>query len=976
MSYKSKRKLSSFFISLLLALGQYLPFLTVLPAPAFAANPSASLEQVRNGSASSPTNPPLWVKGNAGSSNAHYVEGYSVAYRTVMEDLPTGTPITLTLGYDIKHSGKQALDYLTHYQRLEPHDLFGHATETVDPTDDVSGVSGVPDSTFPILAPSSSSSPVLGQPGDSFNDLPANERVMSLWNGTITAISYNTQGDLSASNSAETHIDVTFTASSSTAVLSWGGHMASSNDWGSGNAAGGISGSPYHMRLIDWDLGNLGNQDRSLSAGAVTPAPATITVIKDVQPNDASTWDFALTSSEFSDGVTLGDGDQHTFSDLVADSYTLAETTNSDYATSFSCTRNGQPAESDTGNSVVLDLNPGDEAVCTFTNSINTGTIIVEKQTVPDQALGSFEFTDDAAGIISDGGQIIVGDLLPGTYTSTEIVPLGWDLTDITCSDANSTGDTGTATATFNLDPGEIVTCTFTNSRLPTLTVIKTVTNDNGGDALVEDFDLFVDLTPVLSGDTNVFEPGDYVVGEIGLDGYLLTSITGDCDGQGNVNLDYGDDFTCTITNDDTAPTITLIKTVVNGDGGIAGENDFGLRVGGQLVNSGDTTPVDANTPIEINEDGLTGYEFVSITGDVECPQVLGGTATLDEGIDVTCTITNDDVAPELTVIKHVINDNGGNAVAGDFTMNVNGTNVSDPSFPGDELGTTVTLNAGSYSVDETGPSGYSDDYSADCSGTIAVGEQKICTITNDDVAPTITLIKIVINDNGGTALPTDFGLRVGGNLVDPGQTVQVQAYTPIEINENGIFGYAFVSLENQVEQSGCPVELGGTVNLGPGESLVCIVTNDDIPPTLTVIKTVINDGIGAENPLSPSDFPITVADTLGTFIANFPGSDAGTTLTSLDASTYNVSENGSPLYTATFSGDCDAFGDVTLNIGDEKTCTIINDDGDVLGEETIDGDVLPATGTGLDRFALAASALMIGIILRRKSTRLAKQKA
>jgi hypothetical protein len=50
--------------------------------------------------------------------------------------------------------------------------------------------------------------------------------------------------------------------------MAWGGHIARSVDWGAGNAASGISGSPYHTRLISLD-GSGGNQDRSLSAAAV-----------------------------------------------------------------------------------------------------------------------------------------------------------------------------------------------------------------------------------------------------------------------------------------------------------------------------------------------------------------------------------------------------------------------------------------------------------------------------------------------------------------------------------------------------------------------------------------------------------------------------------------------------------------------------------------------------------------------------------
>ncbi|MBI3397228.1 hypothetical protein HY045_02010 [Candidatus Woesebacteria bacterium] len=109
------------------------------------------------------------------------------------------------------------------------------------------------------------------------------------------------------------------------------------------------------------------------------------------------------------------------------------------------------------------------------------------------------------------------------------------------------------------------------------------------------------------------------------------------------------------------------------------------------------------------------------------------GTITLSPGDDKTCTITNNDISPQLTVIKHVINDDGDVAVAADFTMQVTGTNVSNSSFPGSETGVTVTLNAGSYSVDELNNAGYIKTIGANCSGTIALGESKTCTITNND---------------------------------------------------------------------------------------------------------------------------------------------------------------------------------------------------------------------------------------------------
>lgn len=95
-----------------------------------------------------------------------------------------------------------------------------------------------------------------------------------------------------------------------------------------------------------------------------------------------------------------------------------------------------------------------------------------------------------------------------------------------------------------------------------------------------------------------------------------------------------------------------------------------------------------------------------------------------------------------LTVIKHVDNSQGGTATASDWTMNVSGVNPSKTSFPGAEVpGVRVILDPGAYSVTESGgPAGYQDSYSADCSGTLAVGDNNSCTITNAQFTPTPTI--------------------------------------------------------------------------------------------------------------------------------------------------------------------------------------------------------------------------------------------
>lgn len=128
---------------------------------------SADLMQARNGTRSFPTDPVEWVKGNAGKANSHYVEGYSIAYRVVISGASAG-PHSLLLEWDTRQFGKHAIDYLTHYNRLQPHTQFGAHTlaETINP------ISGLADSfdapaTFAIPTPSGAGSAIAGQPAAS-----------------------------------------------------------------------------------------------------------------------------------------------------------------------------------------------------------------------------------------------------------------------------------------------------------------------------------------------------------------------------------------------------------------------------------------------------------------------------------------------------------------------------------------------------------------------------------------------------------------------------------------------------------------------------------------------------------------------------------------------------------------------------------------------------------------------------------------
>lgn len=181
-------------------------------------------------------------------------------------------------------------------------------------------------------------------------------------------------------------------------------------------------------------------------------------------------------------------------------------------------------------------------------------------------------------------------------------------------------------------------TCSGTDPRLATITVIKQIVNDNGGNNQVADYQLFVvggGATPVTSGIATQVIAGNYFVTESGVSGYQA-SFSGDCNAAGQVTLAPGDNKTCTITNNDIAPSITLIKNVI----GPALPVQFTMRIDGNVVPQNTSVPVSANSVHTISEDAFPGYTFTNITGG-SCPLTVPGNVTLNEGQAITCTITN-----------------------------------------------------------------------------------------------------------------------------------------------------------------------------------------------------------------------------------------------------------------------------------------------------------------------------------------------
>lgn len=490
----------------------------------------------------------------------------------------------------------------------------------------------------------------------------------------------------------------------------------------------------YHNDFINASYGSI-----SVYKNVDTDGDGTVDI------TNSSDWKWDIDGNgDYATGTTQGN--------LRAGVYTISEENTAGYHVSNLVCKGNTISPVTTSTDVVI--NSGENAVCTFTNTRDTGTVHVVKNLITNNGgiltNSSFSFNlRDASGAIlktiqfeADGTNDI--SLPTGTYSIDEILNSGYTTSHDGCS-------------AINVTYGGEATCTITNDDKPgTLVVQKNLTKDNGGNENPQDFSFTV------NGTQYQFEPdgenaisvnaGVYNILETPSAGY--TPSYGECSG---VSIANGETKTCVISNNDIAPTITLIKNVDNGHGGNATINDFGLTIGGTAVTSGQTLSVAANTPIIINEAGLPGYQFVSITGD-KCPSGLRGTTTLNEGENIVCTITNDDIQPTLTVVKTVVNNtNDRNLAANNFVMTVDGTDVSNSSFAGSATGTTVGLDAGSYSVSETyDNTKYTQELSEGCSETIALGENKLCTITNTDInnIPTMDVEKSAntstVPENGG----------------------------------------------------------------------------------------------------------------------------------------------------------------------------------------------------------------------------------
>ncbi|GAA5200747.1 VWA domain-containing protein [Microbacterium jejuense] len=335
-----------------------------------------------------------------------------------------------------------------------------------------------------------------------------------------------------------------------------------------------------------------------------------------------------------------------------------------------------------------------------------------------------------------------------------------------------------------------------------------------------------------------------------------------------------------------------------------------------------------------LNANGSRGTEYDGLNGGV----------TVQLGQHVECEAINQTAS--LVLLKEVVNDNGGAAVPSDWNLKATPAALSG-------LVATTVAGAGSassantiqvrpnhtYTISETGVAGYQqvklqrfDGVNwVDVAGwdvTVPASSTGTYRIVNDDIAPKLTLKKIVVKNNGGTAPDTAWtltatsseGPNLSGQTGVNGTVAAGDVYTLAEAN--GPSGYDWTTLSC----TGYPntTKAAPTLTLKPGDDVTCTFTNDDQPGHLTLVKVVDNANGGDK---AAADWNQHLTATLGATTLTFNHNETK----DVAAGTFTLAEiNQLAGYQLTnlvcsTGGTSLANPTVTIGNGQNVTCTFTN---------------------------------------------------
>ena len=480
---------------------------------------------------------------------------------------------------------------------------------------------------------------------------------------------------------------------------------------------------------------------------------------------------------------------------------------------------------------------------------------------------------------------------------------------------------------------------------------------------------------------------------------------------SGTVSLSGADapsDVTLTITDDESAPVVTLVLTPdsIGENGGVstvtataspASSEAFTVTVSADAVSpsvAGDFELAGTTLSFAANATRSTGtVTITAVDNQVDAPDktvAVSGTVSLsgaDAPSDVTLTITDDESAPVVTLVltPDSIGENGGvstvtatasPASSEAFTVTVSADAVA-PSVAGDfELaGTTLSFAANATrstgSVTITGMDNQVDapDKTVAVSGTVSLSgadapSDVTLTITDDESAPVVTLVLTPdsIGENGGvstvtaTASPASseaFTVTISAAAVSPSVAGDYElAGTTLNFAANATRSTGTVTItavDNQVDAPDKTVAVSGTVSLSGADApsdVTLTITDDESAPVVMLVLTP--DTIGENgsvstitataSPASSEAFTVTIsaaavspavagdyelAGTTLSFAANATRSTGSVKVTAVD------NHVDAPGKMVVVSGTvslptADAPDDVLLTIADDESAPVI----------------------------------------------------
>ncbi len=434
--------------------------------------------------------------------------------------------------------------------------------------------------------------------------------------------------------------------------------------------------------------------------------------------------------------------------------------------------------------------------VWTLSSSTSTGGSVTQSLLANSNVVFDFNgtrFQRNPAPAATGGGECLPNNTatgcgsiqLTGTGISSVVFTIGWAGTSNT-----TTGD-GIELAVSLPDPS--------------LTLQKTVTNDNGGTLAATAVTLTATGPTSISGTmgtaavTNAaVSPGTYVLSETNPAGYTAgtwSCTSGTLTGNSLV-IAAGKSPTCTINNNDIQPKLTVSKISIGGIGSFTfgGTNGFasqtlvttasGASVSGaqQILNSANTaTRITETVPPDyaVTNIACTGTGAGNTTNNLASGFVdiaTGGTAP---GAVINCTFTNTK-KPTLTLSKTVVNTGGGTFTTTNFPLTATGP-TTITGISGATAVTNAVVSAGTYTLSEVTNANYTASAWSCTAGTLtgnslvlANGQNATCSLTNTFFPAVIDAVNddfssSVIGGEAGGITPSVFGNdTLGGSTVTP----------------------------------------------------------------------------------------------------------------------------------------------------------------------------------------------------------------